>query len=48
MRSTITDAFVQNLETVKARIAANLRDLGDDESAAARVYAVRRSRRGGA
>jgi 3-hydroxybutyryl-CoA dehydrogenase len=34
---TITDSFVQNLETATARIAANLRDLGEDESAAARV-----------
>ncbi len=31
---TITDAVAQNLETAKARIAANLRDLGDDERAA--------------
>jgi 3-hydroxybutyryl-CoA dehydrogenase len=34
---TITDSFVQNLETATARIAANLRDLGEDERAAARV-----------
>jgi 3-hydroxybutyryl-CoA dehydrogenase len=34
---TITDAIAQNLDTATARIAANLRDLGDDESAAARV-----------
>jgi 3-hydroxybutyryl-CoA dehydrogenase len=33
----ITDTLEQNLETVKARIAANLRDLGDDEGAVARV-----------
>src|SRR6202046_3098418 len=33
----ITDTVVQNLDTVQSRIAANLRDLGDDESAAARV-----------
>jgi 3-hydroxybutyryl-CoA dehydrogenase len=33
----ITDSLPKNLETVKARIAANLRDLGDDESAVARV-----------
>jgi 3-hydroxybutyryl-CoA dehydrogenase len=33
----ITDAVAKNLETVKSRIAANLRDLGDDESAIARV-----------
>jgi 3-hydroxybutyryl-CoA dehydrogenase len=34
---TITDAVAQNLETAKARIAANLRDLGDDDSAITRV-----------
>jgi 3-hydroxybutyryl-CoA dehydrogenase len=34
---TITDSFVQNLDTAKSRIAANLRDLGEDESAVARV-----------
>ena len=34
---TITDTVVQNLDTVKARIAANLRDLGDDERAVDRV-----------
>ena len=34
---TITDTVVQNLDTVKARIAANLRDLGDDEGAVVRV-----------
>src|SRR5579863_4647857 len=33
----ITDSVAQNLETSKARIAANLRDLGDDERAAERV-----------
>jgi 3-hydroxybutyryl-CoA dehydrogenase len=33
----ITDAVLQNLDTVKARIAANLRDLGDDESVVSRV-----------
>jgi 3-hydroxybutyryl-CoA dehydrogenase len=33
----ITDTVVQNLDTVKARIAANLRDLGDDEGAVDRV-----------
>lgn len=33
----ITDAVSQNLDTVNARIAANLRDLGEDDSAAARV-----------
>jgi 3-hydroxybutyryl-CoA dehydrogenase len=34
---TITDAVSQNLDTVTARIAANLRDLGQDERAATRV-----------
>jgi 3-hydroxybutyryl-CoA dehydrogenase len=34
---TITDQIVQNLDTAKSRIAANLRELGDDESAAERV-----------
>jgi 3-hydroxybutyryl-CoA dehydrogenase len=34
---TITDTVVQNLDTAKARIIANLRDLGDDESAVERV-----------
>ncbi len=34
---TITDSFAQNLDTAKSRIAANLRDLGEDESAVARV-----------
>ena len=33
----ITDAVAQNLATVKSRIAANLRDLGDDEGAVSRV-----------
>ncbi len=33
----ITDAFAQSLTTVKSRIAANLRDLGDDENAVSRV-----------
>jgi 3-hydroxybutyryl-CoA dehydrogenase len=33
----ITDALAQNLDTAKSRITANLRDLGDDESAVARV-----------
>jgi 3-hydroxybutyryl-CoA dehydrogenase len=33
----ITDSVAKNLETVKSRIAANLRDLGDDEHAVARV-----------
>ena len=36
---TITDTFVQNLDTAKARIAANLRDLGDDGNAVERVTA---------
>jgi 3-hydroxybutyryl-CoA dehydrogenase len=34
---TITDSFAKNIDTVKSRIAANLRELGDDESAVARV-----------
>ncbi len=34
---TIYDAFPASLDTVKARIAANLKDLGDDESAVNRV-----------
>lgn len=34
---TIYDAFPASLETVKARISANLKDLGDDESAVDRV-----------
>ncbi len=34
---TITDAVAASLNTVKSRIAANLRDLGEDESAVARV-----------
>jgi 3-hydroxybutyryl-CoA dehydrogenase len=34
---TITDTIVQNLDTANTRIAANLRDLGDDESAVERV-----------
>jgi 3-hydroxybutyryl-CoA dehydrogenase len=33
----VTDSLLQNLDTVKLRIAANLRDLGEDENAAARV-----------
>jgi 3-hydroxybutyryl-CoA dehydrogenase len=33
----ITDSVAKNLETVKSRIAANLRDLGDDERAVSRV-----------
>jgi 3-hydroxybutyryl-CoA dehydrogenase len=35
---TITDTVAANLDTVKTRIAANLRDLGDDETAVARVW----------
>ncbi len=34
---TITDTVMNNLDTVIARIEANLRDLGDDENAATRV-----------
>jgi 3-hydroxybutyryl-CoA dehydrogenase len=34
---TITDAVVASLDTVQSRIAANLRDLGEDASAAERV-----------
>ncbi|MDE2285355.1 MAG: 3-hydroxyacyl-CoA dehydrogenase family protein [Hyphomicrobiales bacterium] len=34
---TITDALVANLDTVKTRIAVNLRDLGQDEGAGVRV-----------
>jgi 3-hydroxybutyryl-CoA dehydrogenase len=37
---TITDAHAPNLDTVKQRIAANLRDLGDDEKAVERVTPV--------
>jgi 3-hydroxybutyryl-CoA dehydrogenase len=37
---TITDSFTGNLDTVKARIAANLSDLGDDESAVKRVRPI--------
>jgi 3-hydroxybutyryl-CoA dehydrogenase len=37
---TITDSFAPNLATAKSRIAANLRDLGEDESAVARVRTV--------
>jgi len=35
---TIADAHAPLLDTVKERIVANLRDLGDDESAATRVW----------
>ena len=34
---TITDAVMQNLDNARSRIAENLRDLGDDESAVERV-----------
>jgi len=34
---SITDAVAHSLDTVRSRIAANLRDLGEDESAAERV-----------
>jgi len=34
---TITDSFSANLDTVKTRIAANLKDLGDDARAVERV-----------
>ncbi len=37
---TITDSFAANLDTVKSRIATNLRDLGDDEKAVERVRPV--------
>src|SRR5438128_2252209 len=34
---TITDAVAASLDTVKSRISANLKDLGDDPSAVERV-----------
>jgi 3-hydroxybutyryl-CoA dehydrogenase len=34
---TITDTLVENLDSAKSRIAANLRDLGDDETALERI-----------
>ncbi|MFZ5692729.1 MAG: 3-hydroxyacyl-CoA dehydrogenase family protein [Pseudomonadota bacterium] len=37
---TITDSFAANLDTVKARISANLADLGDDANAVNRVTPV--------
>ena len=37
---TITDSFKPNLDTVKTRISANLRDLGDDETAVDRVRPI--------
>jgi 3-hydroxybutyryl-CoA dehydrogenase len=37
---TITDSFTGNLDTVKARIKTNLRDLGDDETAVERVRPI--------
>jgi 3-hydroxybutyryl-CoA dehydrogenase len=39
---TITDAVAASLDTVKARISANLKDLGDDPSAVERVRPVGR------
>lgn len=36
----ITDSIAANLDTAKTRIAANLRDLGDDEGAVSRVWPV--------
>lgn len=38
----ITDAVTSNLGTVKARVAANLRDLGDDERAVERISPIPR------
>src|SRR5262245_18602843 len=35
----VTDTVVKNLDTVASRIAANLRDLGEDEHAVERVEA---------
>jgi 3-hydroxybutyryl-CoA dehydrogenase len=40
--TTITDAVAASLDTVRQRIAANLRDLGEDETAAERVRPCRR------
>ncbi len=37
---TITDSHAPNLDTVKSRVATNLRDLGDDETAVERVRPV--------
>jgi 3-hydroxybutyryl-CoA dehydrogenase len=37
---TITDSHRPNLDTVKSRVAGNLRDLGDDETAVERVRPV--------
>jgi 3-hydroxybutyryl-CoA dehydrogenase len=37
---TITDSFAANLDSAKARILANLKDLGDDERAVERVRPV--------
>ena len=34
---TITDSFARNLDTAKSRVAANLRDLGEDEGAVENV-----------
>jgi 3-hydroxybutyryl-CoA dehydrogenase len=36
----VTDSFEPNLDTVKTRITANLRDLGDDETAVRRVRPI--------
>jgi 3-hydroxybutyryl-CoA dehydrogenase len=36
---SITDSFAQNLDTVRSRIAANLRDLDEDERVAENVHA---------
>ena len=44
---TITDSYKPNLESAKQRIAANLRDLGDDVTAVKRVR-TGRSRRNAA
>ena len=44
----ITDTVVKNLDTVASRIAANLRDLGEDETRGRARAAVRRSHRRGA
>jgi 3-hydroxybutyryl-CoA dehydrogenase len=37
---TITDSIVRNLDTAKARIEANLRELGDDAAAVERIQPV--------
>jgi 3-hydroxyacyl-CoA dehydrogenase len=33
---TVSDTIMKNLDTLESRIAANLRDLGEDDSAVAR------------